>query len=267
MSRYAGWRRRLPPNSRRVCDVALVEVAHDVAGASSGAVRADGEREAEPARVGVRRRLGQQVDLRQVREALVQPGEVRAARGDEAVELVELRDADGGLHVGELEVVADVRVDVLVVVAVRQVAELLVEALAAGVLLARLAPAVAAPVAEGLGEHLEPALVRDDAAALAHRDVVGGIEARRREVARGADVAAVVRGADGVAAVLDEQQVVLLAERRDRVEVERVAQRVGDHHRPRPGRQRVLEMRDVDVVGRYVDVEEDRHERRSARSG
>ena len=64
----------------------------------------------------------------------------------------QLRHADGRLHVGELQVVADVRVGVLVVVAVGQVAELPVEALAAGVVLARLAPAVAAPVAERFDE-------------------------------------------------------------------------------------------------------------------
>ena len=89
--------------------------------------------------------------LLQVFEALVEAAEVGFAGGGEFVELVELGEPDRGLHVGDLQVVADVRVDVLVVVAARQLAELLVEALAAGVLFARLAPAVAAPVAERLG--------------------------------------------------------------------------------------------------------------------
>ena len=93
----------------------------------------DGDREAEPARVGAGRRLGQEEDVGEVGQPLMQPAEVPPARLDEARELAELRHADGRLHVGELQVVADVRVDVLVVVAVGQLAELPVEALAAGV--------------------------------------------------------------------------------------------------------------------------------------
>ena len=62
-------------------------------------------------------------------------------------ELLELRAADRRLHVGDLQVVADVAVDVLVIVSDRQRAELLAEAGAAGVVLAAGAVTVAAPVA------------------------------------------------------------------------------------------------------------------------
>ena len=77
---------------------------------------------------------------------------VALARRDEALEARQLGAADGRLHVGGLEVVAEVAVDVLVVVAVGQGAELLAEALAAGVVLAARAVAVAAPVADGAGD-------------------------------------------------------------------------------------------------------------------
>ena len=72
------------------------------------------------------------------------------AAGDEVrqlVELVELGQAAGGLHVGDLEVVAGVGVGVLVVVAGGQAAELPGEAFLAGVVLAGGAEAVPAPVA------------------------------------------------------------------------------------------------------------------------
>ena len=69
-------------------------------------------------------------------------------------------DAQRGLHVGGLEVVADVRIGVLVVVAAGQVAQLPVESLAAGIVVAGIAPAVAAPVAEGIDEHLQRGLCR-----------------------------------------------------------------------------------------------------------
>jgi len=49
-------------------------------------------------------------------------------------------NADGGLHVRELEVVANVRIDVLVVVSAGELAELPLEALAAGVVFAGSAP-------------------------------------------------------------------------------------------------------------------------------
>ena len=58
-------------------------------------------------------------------------------------------------------------------------------------------------------------------AALAHRDVVRGIEAHGREVAEGADVLPAVGRAQGVAVVLDQPEIVLLAiamTRRDRTD-------------------------------------------------
>ena len=72
-----------------------------------------------------------------------------------AGQLFQLRQPDGGLHVGHLQVVADVGVDVFVIVAAGQLAQLPLEALAAGIVFAGFAPAVAAPVAEGLGQRLE----------------------------------------------------------------------------------------------------------------
>src|SRR5207248_11750452 len=50
------------------------------------------------------------------------------------------------------------------------------------------------------------------AAALTHRQVVRRVEADGRQVAEGTGQLAVVRGSDGVAVVLDEEQVVVLGE-------------------------------------------------------
>ena len=80
---------------------------------------------------------------------------------------------------------------------------------------------------------LQQRAVREHAPALAHRDVVRGVEARRREVAERADVPPVDGRADRVAAVLDEPQLVRVGERLDGVEVERVAERVRHHDRAR----------------------------------
>ena len=67
----------------------------------------------------------------------------------------------------------------------QQIAQLPVEPLAAGVLFARIAPAVAAPVTEGFDECFEQGRVGQYAAALAHRHVVSGIEADGGKVAKG----------------------------------------------------------------------------------
>ena len=137
--------------------------------------------------------------------------------------MIELRQADGRLHVGDLQIEAEMRVDVLVVVAARQVAELPVEAALARVVLARIAIAVAPPVADRFHRRAPRRVAREHGAALAHGDVVRRIEAQRADVTERADMAAADRGAHGVAAVLDEKQLVLLGDLREPHGVERIA--------------------------------------------
>ena len=223
-------------------------------------ILAQADRKAEPGRARAGRRLGQHQHVLQAGEALSQPAVVVGAARDKAVETLELDGADGGLEVGRLEVVADLRVDVLVVVAGRKRAVLLGEPLAAGVVAAGVAPAVPAPVADRLGHAPERGALHQDRAALPGGDLVGGIEGERREVAERPDRAPVVGPAEGVAAVLDQHQLVAAAERLDGLEIERVAQRVGDHDRARARREGVLQLVDVDVVARQLDVDEHGHE-------
>ena len=243
-------------------DLLFVEMADEVAAGElcRGTHR---KREAEPAGVRAGRRGGEDKHVLQRLEARAKPGEVAAAGGDEAVELVELGHAHGRLHVGELQVVADVGIDVFVVVAVRQVAELPVEPLAAGVVVPRLAPAVAAPVAEALHELFELRRIGEHDAPLAHRHVVRGIETARRHVAELADVPAAEGRPERVAAVFHEPQVVPLAEVGDRGTVERITERMGEHHRPRLVALGRLEAIHVDVIGGLcfwmLDVNEHGH--------
>jgi len=70
---------------------------------------------------------------------------------DEGGEFFELNASNGGLGVERLEVVAEVAVDVFVVVALGEFAELPAEAFLAGIVLAGGAPTVAAPVAKTFG--------------------------------------------------------------------------------------------------------------------
>ena len=145
-----GLERRVPQQVAAEQGARLDPVGFEEAGqivAREPGVVAHGDHEAEPRRIRVWRRLRQDEPVLVLAQRLEQVGVVALARRDEAVKAGELRTADGRLHVGGLEVVAEVAVDVLVVVAVGQAAELLGEALAAGVVLAARAVAVAAPVA------------------------------------------------------------------------------------------------------------------------
>ena len=117
------------------------------------------------------------------------------------------------------------------IVPARQVAELPLESLAARVVDTGLAIAVAAPVADAGDGFFERVVVGQDRAAFAHRHVVRRVEAQGRELTERPRLAAGVARARRVAVVLDQPQVVLLAEGGHGGEVERVAERMCDNHR------------------------------------
>ena len=80
-------------------------------------------------------------------------------------------------------------IDVLVVVAFGEFAELPAEAFVAGVVFAGGAPAVAAPIAEAFGVGLERGFADDvDRAAFAHGEVVGRVEGLGGDVTKGAGI-------------------------------------------------------------------------------
>jgi hypothetical protein len=89
----------LPPNEQPGVDAAVVQDPDD--GVARHRPAGPGrEREAEPRRLGPLGGLGQHERLLEVGQALAQAAPVRPPRGDEASSLVELGDADRGLHVG-----------------------------------------------------------------------------------------------------------------------------------------------------------------------
>jgi len=88
--------------------------------------------------------------------------------------MLKLRDADRRLHVGDLQIVAEMRIDIFVIIALGEIAQLPSEALVAAVVLSGSAIAIPAPVAERLHDLVEIAVIGEYGAALAHRDVMGG---------------------------------------------------------------------------------------------
>ena len=67
---------------------------------------------------------------------------------NEAREFLQLGDTDSSLHVGHFEVVTKMRIDILVVGAIGQFAQLPVESAAAGVVAAWRTPTITTPVAK-----------------------------------------------------------------------------------------------------------------------
>ena len=118
-------------------------------------VRADGDREAEPAWLRVRRRFRQEEEILETRQSLPQRAEVAVSRLDEMRQLGHLRKSDGRLHVSHFEVIADVRVRILVIVPAGQFAQLPLETLSTGIVFTRLAPTVPAPIAERLDQSFQ----------------------------------------------------------------------------------------------------------------
>jgi len=201
--------------------------------------------EAEPTRLAVGRGFDKLPVVFQTSQELAQQSPVAPAGRDEGRQLRELNPADRGLDVGGLQVVPDVAVHVLVVVAfgeglvgvvsglARLGGPVPLEPLAAGVVLAAVARAVAAPVAEARGGELEPRVGGVHRAALAHGDVMGWVEAGRTEMAEGPGESAPIEAPESIAVVLDQVEVVRPAELPDGIEIERVAQGMGEHDGPR----------------------------------
>ncbi len=142
------------------------------------------------------------------------------------------------------------------VVALRQVAELPTEALAAGIVFAGRAIAVAPPVAEGLGSPFEFGIVGEDRTALAHGDVVGRVKTQGADVAESADQLAVVGRAEGVAAILDQPELVFPAQRGNHIQVVGIAQGMGQHDCTGLRTDRGFDLGGVDVVGAEFDIDE-----------
>ena len=177
-------------------------------------------------------------------------------------------------------------VGVLVIVPLRQFAQLPAEALVAGIVDAAGAPAITAPVAEAFGDHLELLIAHDiHRAALAHGEVVGRVETLGAQVTPGAGPAhhpiraliearAVLRkaqafgqapghgvaAAQGIAVVFHQPQFVLLAEGQGGGQIEGIAQGVGHHHglgfARAVGR---LQLIAAGIAGDGIGIDENRH--------
>ena len=99
---------------------------------------------------------------------------------DELGQTLKLNPANGGLDIERLKIIAEVRIDVFVVVALGQFAELPIETFAASIVFTTGAPAIAAPIAEAFNDGFEFDAADDiDRAALAESEMMRRIEGLR----------------------------------------------------------------------------------------
>jgi hypothetical protein len=61
--------------------------------------------------------------------------------------------------------------------------------------------------------------------------MVRRVKADCRDISERADTPPSIRSTNGVTAVFNEPEIMFFAECGDRIEIERITQRVGDHHR------------------------------------
>src|SRR5207302_4990288 len=102
----------------------------------------------------MRSRFGQNQRVFKAGKCLFQMIVVLFAACDEVRQLCELRSTKGGLHIGSLQIVANMRIRVLVVIPTGERSQLPLKALAASVVFPGLAPAIAPPVAKRFDKRL-----------------------------------------------------------------------------------------------------------------
>jgi len=132
------------------------------------------------------------------------------------------------------------------------------------------APAVAAPVANRVGDVMEPRVVRADGTPLTSGDVVGWIETEGGQMPKGTTRLAIIDTAQRVAGVLDHVETVRGSKRHHRIHLNRIPEDMGNENRTGPVGQSRFQQIDVDVVGPHLAVDEDRnqtvlHNRRDGR--
>ena len=224
--------------------------------------RAAGDQEAEPAGIRCRTGLRKDQSVLRSRQRRLQPGKVVLSPLHEGGELVQLGAADAGLHVRGLQIVAEVGIDILVVVSLREFSVLAVEAVSAEIVPSGGAAAVPAPVPEGADDTVQQRVPCVYRAALPHGHMVRRVEAGGADIAhRAGEISLPVQrigASQSVAVVLHKPQLMGIAEGLHGRKIKGIPQGMGQHHGFRLLRKRAFQLCDVDVVLGNGHIHEDR---------
>src|SRR5207302_3754283 len=100
----------------------------------------------------------------------------------------------------------------------------------------------------------------EDTPTLAHRNVVGGIEADGGEIAERAHLPAAVSAPHRITAILNQPQTVFARKGGDRIQVERVPKSVSQNDGARARTERLLQRANIHVVRGNTNIEKDRQQ-------
>src|SRR5690606_18067826 len=132
--------------------------------------------------------------------------------GYEIVSMIQLRQANSGLHICNFQIITDMTICIFVVIAVRKGAQSASEPLPASIILAGSTPTIATPVPHRFHDALDARLVSIDCATLSHGDMMGGIEAQRTDVTESPHVATIISRSQCIATILDDPQIILFCD-------------------------------------------------------
>ena len=113
----------------------------------------------------------------------------------------------------------------------RETTELPIKPATTGIILARGAKAIPAPVANRFHGSTQYGSIGEYGTAFAHSDVMRRIKAQRSDITEGADELAVVARTERIATIFDHEQVMALGDLHDETQVKWVAERMRQHDR------------------------------------
>jgi hypothetical protein len=181
---------------------------------------------------------------------------------DKFRQLFQLRHADRRLHICSFQVIAQMRVNIFVVIAHRKRPKPAGKTVSAGTVLSAAADAVPAPVPQRADDPVQQRIAGINRAPLSGGDVMGGIKAGSTKVSDGPrfapDAAHPVLRAQGVAIVLNQPQAVFIAESSHHGQIKGTAQRMRQNDGPCPVRSGLFQEGHVHIAVRELYIHKHR---------
>ena len=181
---------------------------------------------------------------------------------DKSREFFQLCTANSCLHFCCLEVVSKMRVHIFVVIAKRQFSILFVETMTAQVVASGRTYTVTSPITERAHNLVKQRIVRVDSTTLSHCHMMRRIKTGSTDVSDGSSQLVLpvnrISGAECIAVVLDEPEVIFFTEILQSFQIKRISKRMCQHHRFCLWRNGFLKLFRVNVVLRNCHIHKHR---------
>ena len=180
------------------------------------------------------------------------------APGGKRRKLFKLLNTDGCLHFGRLQVIAQMRIHVFVIVTLGEQSVLPVKAVMTGIILTGSAAAVTSPVAKRFDKSVQQCVIGIHGTALSHSHMVRRVKAGCSDIADCTGEFIPFRhfidAAKCITVILDQPQTVLFAKGSHSPQVERIAKRMRRHNRLGLRSQGSFKHRHVKIISRKRNI-------------